>query len=263
VRLRLHQRDDAPTGGQVFAISNAAFNERMTWDVGRPNIDGPLLATIGEVVDDEVYEIELGPEAVSGDGAVAFALTSQNKDGARWSSREYSQAPPELFVEVADREPVDGLSQITDSTRGSSNPTYFTNSHRVAVTERGRLLAIHGRHATGVQLAWRDPGGTWETASIGAFLNGLVLTATGTGDWTASIALARDSQGAEHAWVVWAPPSYATTGALQLIRLSELDGRSGPSIDAKTTIGSPTAGTYRPDLAFERGPDGTMRGVVN
>ena len=53
--------------------------------------------------------------------------------------------------------PVDGLSSLASSSVGSSEPTYYTGNSRLAVTRGGRLLAVHGRHTSGVQLAWRDP----------------------------------------------------------------------------------------------------------
>ena len=159
--------------------------------------------------------------------------------------------------------PLDGLSQIADSVTGSSVPTYYASNHRVAVSAGGRQLAVYGRHEEGVQLVWRDPGGAWQTATRGELSDGLVLGGTGTGDWSASIALARDASGQEHAWVVW---SAAATGGvskpLQMRRLSSLDDPAGPRVGPIVTLDAAAAGPARPDIAFERAPDGSLRGCV-
>jgi hypothetical protein len=45
-------------------------------------------------------------------------------------------------------------------------------------------------------------------------------------------------------------------------RLTGLDSTSGPRVGPLVTIDAPTLGAYRPDIAFERAPDGSNRGVV-
>jgi len=121
---------------------------------------------------------------------------------------------------------------------------------------------VHGRSGQGVQLAWRDPSGGWQRQSTGARSDGLLLSGTGTGDWPASIAVARDAAGQEHAWVVWAGPSAAARRSLQMVRLSNLDAAGGPTVGATQTIEAPALGAYKPDVAFERASDGSSRGVL-
>ncbi len=263
VRLRLYQADAAPTGGQVFALSSTSWRETTTWDT-RPEIDGAKLAQFGPVAKGSWYEVSLG-RAITGDGSVSFALDSTSTDAARWASRE-STTPPSLIVEV---EPVpglvlDGTSEVADPWSGSSSPTYYGSNHRLALSSSGRLLTVHGRHAQGVQLAWRDPGGGWQTETRGAVTDGLLLRGTATGDWPASIAVARDPDGEEHAWVVWSGAAMSSTNPrpVQLRRLSHLDAPGGPSVGPLVTVDAPTQGAARPDLAFERGPDGRFRGVL-
>jgi hypothetical protein len=157
----------------------------------------------------------------------------------------------------------DGLTQIAASTEGSSDPTYFASNHRIALTSSGRQLVVHGVHATGVGLAWRDAGGVWRKETRGAVSNGILLGGTGTGDWPASIAVARDGGGAEHAWVVWSGPNF---GAIQLVamrRLTDLDNPAGPVVGPAVTIEAALLGDARVDIAFEVAPDGSTRGCVS
>jgi len=156
----------------------------------------------------------------------------------------------------------DGLSRVTGSMRGSSQPTYYAANHRMAVTAGGRLLAVHGRHGSGVQLTWRDPAGNWQTQSTGDAPDGGIITGSGTGDWPASIALARDSSGTEHAWVVAGALSAAALGGVYLRRVSDLDSPQGPSVGPLVLVDAPPGGAFKPDLQFERAADGATRGVV-
>jgi len=145
---------------------------------------------------------------------------------------------------------------------GSSDPTYYGANHRLAVTGSGRLLAVHGRHNQGVQLAWRDPGGGWMMKSRGDVQNGLLEGGSGTGDWVASIAVAPDSNGDEHAWAVWAGPTAQSTKTVNLRRLSELDSPEGPLVGREVTVSSSGLGNSRADLAFETATDGSLRGCI-
>ena len=261
VRLRLYQKDASPLGGRVFAISDSGWTEAMTWDT-RPAIDGPVLGTFGAVSAGTVYEMELPTALVTGDGALSLAIDSTISDGNNWGSRESSSGPPKLIVTAGPGPVRDGLSQVASPTVGSSDPTYYENGHRLAITAGGRLLTVHGRHATGVQLAWRDPDGAWSNSTTGVTSSGLLLSGTKTGDWPASIALARDSAGAEHAWVVWAGSSASSSKPLQMVRLSNLDSPSGPSVGPTLTIEPATALNLRPDIQFEPRPGTTDRGFI-
>jgi len=128
-------------------------------------------------------------------------------------------------------------------------------------TAGGRLLVVYGRHASGLQLAWRDKGGGWQTDTTGAVSTGQILSGTGTGDWPASIVYARDSNGRPHAWVVWARPSLGFTSGITMRRLSNLDSARGPRVGRKVTVEKAGLGTALVDIGIET--SGTRRrGVI-
>ncbi len=260
VRLRLFQRDASKVGGRVFKVSSNSWTESATWNT-RPAIEGVQLASFGAVQAGRYYEVDLGPGVVAGDGAVSLGIDSTSSDGSTWGTRSYS-SPPELLVDVETPAVFDGLSEVAGELFGSGTPTYYAGNRRLAATGSGRLLTVHGRHAQGVQLAWRDPSGGWQRQSTGARSDGLLLSGTGTGDWPAAIAVARDAAGQEHAWVVWAGPKPAARRSLQMVRLSNLDSASGPTVGPTQTIEAAALGDYKPDIAFERAPDGSPRGVI-
>ena len=159
--------------------------------------------------------------------------------------------------------PIDGLSEVAGPEFASSDPTYYSGNRRAAMTAGGRMLVVHGRHASGVQLAWRDPAGGWQRTTTGATADGSMLAGAGTGDRPASIAVAQDDDQAEHAWVVWGGQNSGSGTAVRMRRLSNLDSPDGPSVGPVVTIDEPGGGgAYRPDLAFQRAGDGTMRGSV-
>ena len=260
-RLRLKQTDSSNVGGRVSAVSATSWTESMTWDT-QPAIDGERLGSFGLVQFGALYSLDVGA-AITGDGRVSMAIDSTSSDGAQWASRETS-TPPELVVEVERPADVvfDGLSQVASPLRGSSDPTYYGGNRRMAVTAAGRLFALHGRHSTGLQLAWRDPGGGWQTRTTGATPDGLLLSGSGTGDWPASIAVARDAEGTEHAWVVWSGSGPSSLRPVRMLRLTGLDAATGPTVGSTMTVDAPSLGAYRPDIAFERGPDGAMHGCI-
>lgn len=262
VRLRMYQRDKSPAGGDVYSISSNTWSESATNYDNRPAIDGPLRASFGSVAAKKWYTVALSSGAVGADGLVSFAVSSRNSDGASWASRETSNKP-QLLVDVTAAPPsADGLSQVAAPALGSSDPTYYAGEHRLAATAGGRVLALYGKHLDGVQLAWRDGAGAWQTATTGRVSDGRLLQDTGTGDWPASIAVARDSSGAEHAWVVWSGYGYSKLRPVQMVRLSNLDSPSGPSVGPIETIDDAPYGAYRADIGFERAADGTLRGCV-
>ena len=264
VVLRMHSTDSSANGGDVHEVAPGAWGESVTYNT-RPAI-GARVGTFGPVVSGGYHEAPLSLD-VSGRTVVSLALTSPSSDGARWASRE--QVPlPELVVEVA-AEPgstTDGLSVVAESFQGSSNPTYYASNQHLAVTAGGRQLAVHGLHKTGVQLAWRDPAGSWRRRSTGGVTDGVLLSGAGTGDRPATIAVFRDATGAEGAWVVWSGPTpraSTTVGvAVQMRRLSDLDSPAGPTVGPLVSVAQPGMGNFRADLTFERTAAGDPRGVV-
>ena len=259
VRLRLFQVDASPQGGRVFKITNDSWNESMTWNT-KPPIDGPQLNTFGKVAAGHWYEVDLG-KVITGDGHLNLAVDSVNGDGARWASRESANAP-KLIVSVKRISGfvLDGLSTVAGPSEGSSEPTHFASQHHMVKTAGGRLLVVYGRHASGLQLAWRDKGGGWQTDTTGAVTTGQILSGTGTGDWPASIVYTRDSNGRPHAWVVWARPGFTNVSGIGMRRLSNLDSARGPRVGRKVTVEKAGLGTALVDIGIET--QGTRRRAV-
>lgn len=260
VKLRMYQRDSSVEGG-VVSLIEAPWGEASTTYQTRPSVSGTPLGAFGPVAANQYYNADLEESAVA-DGELDVALTSPSSDSSVWAQREAGAVTaPKLLVEVeVGSTIIDGLSKIADATVGSSEPTYFNSQHRVEVTDAGRMLAVHGLHATGPRLVWRDPAGSWASRSEGSVQNGILTPKSGTGDWPASIALARDSAGEQHAWIVFAPTKPGMQKNLSLRRISNLDGPNGPTIGPLVTLDGP--GSIRPDIAFETLPSGAQRGTV-
>lgn len=260
-KLRFFVNDPSPSGGVVHRVPSTTWTESINYN-NKPAYDSAALGSFGAVALNSWHEVDLGP-VVAGDGPIAFAVDSTNADAARWSSRE-TVNPPQLIVETTaiPGHNADGLMEVTGPYTGSSDPTYYPSNHRLAITGNGRLLALVGRHSSGVQLAWRDAGGGWQTKTTGSVTDGLLLGNTGTGDWPASIAVARDSGGSQHAWGVWSGAGENELRPVQLRRMSSLDASTGPSVGPAVDV-SPTGTVQdRVDLAFERTPSGASRGAV-
>ncbi len=159
------------------------------------------------------------------------------------------------------------VSTVAKPAEGSSDPTSYASNRRVAVARSGRVLVVHGLHLEGVQLKWRDPGEPWRKKTTGAVSDGTLLRDTGTGDWTASIATARDGDGKERAWVVWSGTSSTGAHRLEMRRLSRLGSAGGPRVGPVVSFAEPsgpegTSGPSKVDLSFEKKPSGGYRGVL-
>jgi len=258
--LRLYQIDSSAEGGQVWQTTNT-WNEGTTWNT-KPPLSGSSLGSFGPVSTNQWYSSYLNVVTIfPPNGTVSFAITSPNPDGALWKTREDARAP-QLILDVGkSTQALDGLSTVAGTLQGSGSPTEFASNRRLAITSGGRLLTVYGLHVTGVQLAWRDPAGNWQTTSQGDVTDGLLEDNGTTGDRPASIAVAKDPSGQEHAWVVWTGTS-GIPDAIFLRRLSNLDSADGPSVGPLVTLVPVGLGNSRADLAFEVGGDGVTRGVV-
>jgi hypothetical protein len=155
-------------------------------------------------------------------------------------------------------------SRIARRCEGSSDPTLFSSNRRLVITARGRLLALYDPHGAGQQLVWRDPGGRWHRRTRGSVSDGF-LHGSGrrdSADRPASIAVARDGHGRQSAWIVTSGASFGDKNGAgvrlrRLTGLNDPDGpRVGPAIRVQRGQGA------RADLAFERGRNGRMRGVI-
>ena len=149
-----------------------------------------------------------------------------------------------------------------DSCTGSSNPTFYSANHRIVQTAGGRLLTVFDAHHSGQQLAWRDPATDWETATRGDVANGFFPGTDVNTDRPASIALSYDSQGQQHAWVVWASYNFRHTSAVKMRRLSDLDSPLGPAVGPEVTVEPVGLGNTDADIGFEQPATGTARGFV-
>ena len=256
-RLRIKNSGDASQEGGIARETIGAWGENTTWN-DRPALGPDILGRLGSAQAGLWYEM---PLSVTGLGdQLNVGLQSPSTDSVGWASRE-GATPPELVVDVDDGGTGDGLSQVADELTGSSSSTFFASNHRLAQTGGGRLLAVHGRHASGAQLAWRDRGGDWQRRTRGAAGDGQVLAGTGTGDWLASIAVGRSPAGGEYGWVIWARNTYSTSSPqpVAMAQLSDLDSPEGPIIGPTVTVDAPAGGAYRADLAMEPQADGSAR----
>jgi len=131
------------------------------------------------------------------------------------------------------------------------------------VTSSGRLFAVVGRHATGVQLVWKDAGGSWNTKTTGSVSSGLLENNGTSGDRPASLAVTTDASGREQAWVAWSGASSSSAVGVYMRRLTDLNSAGGPSVGPLVTVASQGQGNSKVDLQFERDASGASRGVLS
>ncbi|MDQ3955212.1 MAG: hypothetical protein M3285_06660 [Actinomycetota bacterium] len=258
--LRLYSRRASPQGGKVIAMSETSWSENVTWST-RPSFAGQSAGSFGPVgVGVERLAI---PSSLLGGSELSLAVKVNRAKAPLWASSE-SDRPPKLVITTTAEE-IEGLSTVAGPEIGSSDPTWFASNQRAALTDEGRMLVLHGKHATGVQLAWRDPGGDWNTKTTGRVSSGLLHAGGGTGDWTASIVVGTDSQGVEHAWVVWGGWSATDDRQMALSRLNKIDSGNGPQVGPVVPLapaGDDDMGT-KVDIALEPKSTGGFRGVVS
>src|ERR687896_5152 len=153
------------------------------------------------------------------------------------------------------------LTEVAGVCEGSSNPTFYPNSHRMVVVSP-RVLAVYDPHGTGQQLVYRDSG-PWRTETRGAVTDGYFPDPQKAAR-TGAIALAPDGRGRQHAWVATTGHNFDTDYlvSVQLRRLSELKNANGPRVGRALIVQGAERGNARIDLAFERAPSGAFRGVM-
>jgi len=254
VRLRLFATRATAVGGHVRRVGGP-WDESTTWD-SRPPYDRDVLATVGAVpAEGSWYEVDLTAAGLA-DGVVEYAITSAytSDRGPAFGSRQ-GFAAPELLVTV-ERDvpsPIEpALRSVATTLEGSSSPTSYASQHRMALTAGGRTLAVHGRHLSGVQLAWRDPDDpAWSRSTIGDVVDGALAGATETGDWTSSIAVGPASGGGQHAWVVMGGDATVDTKGIFLRRLSKLDDPAGPEVGPLIEVVAPGTEAGLVDVGVE------------
>ncbi|MDI1463190.1 DNRLRE domain-containing protein [Catellatospora sp. KI3] len=101
VKLRIKTTsalDAGSAAGGVFkAMSNKTWSETGTTWNNQPAIDGATVATLGAVVRNTWYEINV-TSIVTGNGTFSFGASSSNSDGAYYDSRESGADSPQLVV---------------------------------------------------------------------------------------------------------------------------------------------------------------------
>ncbi len=155
------------------------------------------------------------------------------------------------------------VTKVVPKDEGSSDPTYFASQHRIAVTQGGRLLVVHGRHKRGVQLRWKNKGSTiWREGSKGAVSDGMLLDDTGSGDWPSSIVVGTGADGKERAWVLIGDVNFTNPQPVRMRVLSRLDASGGPTVGPMVIVDNAARGDAFVDVALERQPGGGLRGAV-
>lgn len=102
-------------GGAVQAISNSSWQEATVTYETRPAVDGPVLATHGAVVPDDVVEFDV-TAALAGDGVYNFAIDTPSTNGCQYRSREASAGGPRLVVTVGQPSTTTTTTTVPDST---------------------------------------------------------------------------------------------------------------------------------------------------
>jgi hypothetical protein len=134
---------------------------------------------------------------------------------------------------------------------GSSDGTFYSNNHRLALTAQGRELAVFDPHGSGVQLMWKDRSSTqWSKQTQGAVTDGQLLGADIPNDRPASIVV--DDAGTT-AWVIWAGYSFSILSEVRMRRLTDLDDFSGPTVGPEVILRPAGMGNVRLDAIFHDG----------
>jgi hypothetical protein len=116
--LRLRVTDASPSGGSVYAVSNAYAGSATPWTESgltwsnAPPIPGTPLASAGVAALGAWLDLDV-TGAVAGSGAVSFAIQSLSDDSVRYSSKEGAD-PPELVVELEPEAPPPACANGSD-----------------------------------------------------------------------------------------------------------------------------------------------------
>ncbi|ONI80453.1 alkaline phosphatase [Saccharothrix sp. ALI-22-I] len=118
VKLRVHTDDvsgaASPAGGSFRAMTDTTWSETgVTWN-NQPAIDGVTLGTLGSVVRNTWYEVDVTSH-VKANGTFSFGVTSSNSDGSDYDSRETGATAPQLVVTT-------GTTPTTTTTPPSGDP---------------------------------------------------------------------------------------------------------------------------------------------
>ncbi|HEU4356088.1 MAG TPA: DNRLRE domain-containing protein, partial [Actinomycetota bacterium] len=98
--LRLYCIDASDLGGSFRSVSPAWDEPTVTWNTA-PSATGDIIATLGKVVSGSWYEVDV-TSAVTGDGPVAFRVSTSSTNGSGFSSRDGTAGfVPQLVVTPA------------------------------------------------------------------------------------------------------------------------------------------------------------------
>lgn len=106
-KLRIYCTNPASNGGQLRRVPNNSWSESsVTWNTA-PASDSALLATVGAVLTNTWYEIDV-TSLIAGDGTYSIRISSTSSDGADYVSSEGTAAlRPALVVTTSGGGPPD------------------------------------------------------------------------------------------------------------------------------------------------------------
>ncbi|MFF4573950.1 DNRLRE domain-containing protein [Streptomyces sp. NPDC001410] len=98
LRIRTVSGNNGSSNGGTFkAMTDTTWSETGTTWNNKPAIDGSTLGTLGSVVKNTWYEIDV-TSLVTGNGTFSIGATSPNSDGAYYDSRESGADAPQLVI---------------------------------------------------------------------------------------------------------------------------------------------------------------------
>ncbi|ANZ38858.1 alkaline phosphatase [Lentzea guizhouensis] len=128
-KLRIHTDDvsgaESPNGGTFRAMSSTSWSEAAVTANAQPAIDGATLGSLGAVVRNAWYEVDV-TSYVTGNGTFSIGVTSSSTDGADYDSRESgATTAPRLVITTGSTQPGNdpvfvGAGDIADSGSGDS-----------------------------------------------------------------------------------------------------------------------------------------------
>jgi hypothetical protein len=151
-KLRIHTDDvtgsESPNGGTFRAMSTVSWTETaVTWN-NQPAIDGATLGSLGAVVRNAWYEVDVS-SYVTGNGTYSIGITSSSTDGADYDSRESGATAPQLVVTDGTTPPPGdpvwvGAGDIADSGSGDTATAALLDNIQGTVWTAGDNVYTNG-----------------------------------------------------------------------------------------------------------------------
>ena len=110
------------SGGALHTITDGTWSEATTNYSNRPAVDGPTIATQGQVVANQVVDFDVTP-AVASDGTYNFGLVSSSTNEVHYQSRQAATGRPQLIVTL--RENSQALPQVTIASPASGTTVTY------------------------------------------------------------------------------------------------------------------------------------------